>query len=74
MKHQLFQSELNMTEMVKWYKLGVLLKLDTNNLDAINEMKSDTDVKILKMFELWMTTNPTLQKRSYRDALEENYW
>ena len=67
----------------KWYTFGVLLKLDTLKLDDIRLMNERTDFKVLKMFELWLTTNPnatrreiieTLQKESIREsAVSEEY-
>ena len=44
----------------KWYKFGELLSLPTIELDAIEELNQDRDAdfKALKMFHLWLNTNP----------------
>ena len=55
-----------------WYKFGVLLKLDTTKLDAIEELNKDVDFKILKMFQLWLNTNPTATRKQIIDALRKD--
>ena len=55
-----------------WYKFGVLLKLDTTKLDAIEELNKDVDFKILKMFQLWLNTNPSATRKEIIDALRKD--
>ena len=55
----------------KWYKFGVLLKLDTSKLDGIRVLNEDTDFKTLKMFELWLSTNPKAMRREIIDTLRK---
>ena len=53
----------------KWYTFGVLLKLDTLKLDDIRLINEATDFKVLKMFELWLTTNPNATRREIIETL-----
>ena len=55
----------------KWYKFGRLLKLDTStDLDHIDQQyKDDDDSKVLKMFELWLSTSPNPTRREIIDTL-----
>ena len=53
----------------KWYKFGVLLELNTTELDAIRLMTGDDDFKALKMFELWLSTNPKATRREIIETL-----
>ena len=60
-----------------WHKLGVLLKLDIAKLNDIRQLSEDSDFKALKMFELWLTSNPNATWREIietlkKDALKEN--
>ena len=66
-----------------WYVFGVLLKLDTTKLDSIKIMNEDNSFKTVKMFELWLSSNPnatrrevieTLRKQAIgKNAIAENY-
>ena len=47
----------------KWYKFGVLLKLNTSKLEDIRLMNEDSGFKAIKMFELWLSSNPTATRR-----------
>ena len=60
-----------------WHKLGVLLKLDITKLNEIRSLNEDSDFKALKMFELWLSSNPNATRREIietlqKDALKEN--
>ena len=54
-----------------WHKLGVLLKLDITKLNDIRLMNEDSDFKTLKMFELWLSTNPTATRREIIETLKK---
>ena len=53
----------------KWYKFGVLLKLDTSKLEGIRLMNEDSGFKAIKMFELWLSSNPTATRREIIETL-----
>ena len=53
----------------KWYKFGVLLKLDTSKLESIRLMNEDSGFKAIKMFELWLSSNPTATRREIIETL-----
>ena len=55
----------------KWYKFGVLLELDTNDLDNINQHHNESDMKALKMFQLWLESNPEGTRRDIIDTLRK---
>ena len=55
----------------KWYTFGVLLKLDTTELDSIRVMNEDTSFKTLKMFELWLSFNPKAMRRDIIETLQK---
>ena len=52
----------------KWYKFGVLLKLDTTKLDGIRMMNEDS---CLKMFELWLSSKPKAMRREIIETLQK---
>ena len=54
-----------------WHKLGVLLKLNTTKLNDIRLMNKDSDFKTLKMFELWLSTNPSATRREIIETLKK---
>ena len=61
----------------KWYKFGVLLELDTTKLDGIEQQYKESDVKAVKMFELWLSSKPKAMRREIiatlrKDAIGEN--
>ena len=56
----------------KWYKFGVLLKLDTTKLDSIEQQYKESDVKALKMFELWLSSKPKAMRREIIDTLQKD--
>ena len=53
----------------KWYQLGVLLKLNDVKLDDIHRLAEDSTYKTLKMFKLWLGTNPHATRKHVLDAL-----
>ena len=53
----------------KWYTFGVLLKLDIMKLDGIRLMNEDGFFKAIKMFELWLSSNPTATRREIIETL-----
>ena len=60
-----------------WYKLGVLFKLDVTKLNDVKLLNEDSDFKSLKMFELWLNTNPNATRKEMietlrKDAIGEN--
>ena len=55
----------------KWYTFGVLLKLDTTELDSIRIMNEDTSFKALKMFELWLSSKPRAMRRDVIETLQK---
>ena len=55
----------------KWHLLGVLLELDGIKLNDISEMREGSDFKALKMFQLWLETNPNATRRQVIDALKK---
>ena len=60
----------HVTISTKWYKFGELLKLDTSgDLDNIDQQYKDDDSKVLKMFELWLSTSPNPTRREIIDTL-----
>ena len=56
----------------KWYQLGALLKLDSKKLDDIRHTQPEgSSFKTLKMFEVWLATNPYASRRQVIDALKK---
>ena len=55
----------------KWYQFGILLKLDSKKLDHIRRQPDDSTYKTLKMFELWLDTNPNATRRQVIDTLKK---
>ena len=53
----------------RWYQFGVLLKLDSNKLEEIEQQYKDSGFKALKMFELWLSTNPNAKRREIIETL-----
>lgn len=56
---------------VKWYQLGIQLKLNVKLLCAIDEQPREITYKTSKMFELWLDTNPHASRRHIVDALRK---
>ena len=57
----------------KWYTFGVLLKLDTADLDTIDELNKACDFKTFRMFDLWLNTNPNATRREVIETLQNDY-
>ena len=57
---------------IKWYTFGVLLKLDPIKLEEIKKMNEPTEYKALKMFELWVNTNPNATRREVIETLQKD--
>ena len=57
----------------KWYEFGKLLRLLVNELDAIEELNPDRDAdfKALKMFYLWLDTNPNATRKEVTETLQK---
>ena len=56
--------------ITNWYMLGVLLHLDTSKLDAIERENQNEDVRLSKMYEKWLATNPNATYNDVIKALE----
>ena len=56
----------------KWYKFGVLLKLNTTELDVIEHQYKESDVKVVKMFELWLSSKPKATRKEVIDTLRKD--
>ena len=56
----------------KWYEFGILLKLDSKKLNAIEELNKDTDHKALKMFELWLNTSTNATRKQVLETLRKD--
>ena len=48
-----------------WYKISIVLKLDIKKLNEVRSLNQDSDFKLLKMFELWLSS-----KRNGRVIIE----
>ena len=57
--------------VTKWYTFGVLLKLDTSKLNDIEQQYKDSDVKAVKMFELWLSSKPKAMRREIIETLQK---
>ena len=54
----------------KWQGLGVRLKLDEVDLEAIKHENLSTDDRVLKMYSLWLESQPRATRRQLLEALE----
>ena len=54
-----------------WYLLGVQLKLDTKDLDAIDTQYKNVKMKLCKMYELWLRSTPDATKGQLLVALRK---
>ena len=54
-----------------WYVFGILLGLDTTKLDSIRVMNEDNSFKAIKMFELWLSSNPNATRREIIETLRK---
>ena len=55
----------------EWYQIGVLLKLDTAELDSISLNNVRSRMRTLKMFDLWLSTNPKATRKEIIDTLKK---
>ena len=55
----------------KWHQFGIILKLDPKKLNAIEQQPVEASYKTLKMFELWLNTNPYATRQQVIDALKK---
>ena len=53
-----------------WYLLGVHLKLETKDLKAIDAEQQSINMKLCKMYELWLDTDLTATRRKLITALK----
>ena len=68
----------------KWYQFGMLLEINSAKLDYIEQDYQGSDMKALKMFELWLSSNPSASRKQIIDTLKteaigentvaEEYW
>ena len=56
---------------IKWYLIGVQLKLDVKELDVIEELNKDVTIKTTKMFQLWLSTNPQASRNEIVKVLKK---
>ena len=56
---------------IKWYLIGVLLKLDVKELDIIEELNKDITIKTTKMFQLRLSTNPQASRNEIVKVLKK---
>ena len=54
----------------KWYQFGVLLEINSAKLDDIDKDCQRSDMKALKMFELWLSSNPSATRKQIIDTLK----
>ena len=54
----------------KWYQFGVLLEIYSAKLDGIDKDCRRTDMKALKMFELWLSSNPSASRKQIIETLK----
>ena len=54
----------------KWYQFGVVLEINSAKLDGIDKDCQGTDIKALKMFELWLCSNPSASRKQIIDTLK----
>ena len=55
----------------KWYILGTHLKIDSKALTSIDSRQSDDSIKLCKMYEEWLSTNPDATRRQLLEALRQ---
>ena len=54
----------------KWYQMGIQLNLSVKKLNEIEEESKDTTDRMVKMFELWLDTNPQATRRQIVEILK----
>ena len=53
----------------KWRQVGIQLRLDPKRLDAIDADCGDTDTKLSKMYEEWLSTTPNATRSDLLQVL-----
>ena len=56
----------------KWRQVGIQLNLDTKRLDAIEADYRDTDTKLSKMYEEWLSSTPNATRRQLLEVLRRS--
>ena len=56
----------------KWYQFGVLLKLDARSLNAIEEQNREVNLKVIKMFELWLNSSTNATRKQVLETLRKD--
>ena len=79
--NELFQ---HVSISTKWYQFGVVLEINSTKLDSIDKDYRDSNMKALKMFDLWLSSNPSASRKQIIDTLKteaigentvaEEYW
>ena len=54
----------------KWYQFGVVLEINSAKLNCIDKDCQGTDMKALKMFELWLSSNPSASRKQIIETLK----
>ena len=54
----------------KWYQMGIQLNLSVKKLNEIEEESKDTTDRMVKMYELWLDTNPQATRRQIVEILK----
>ena len=57
-------------EVVEWLRLGVLLKLDMKDLQAIERERASIADRLQQMYNLWLMSQPGATRRQLLKALE----
>ena len=55
----------------KWRQVGIQLELGTKRLDAIDADCRDTDTKLAKMYEEWLSSTPNATRRQLLEVLRQ---
>ena len=56
----------------KWRRVGIQLELDPKRLDAIDADCGDTDTKLSKMYEEWLSSTPDATRRQLLEVLRRS--
>ena len=54
---------------VEWLRLGVLLKLDMKDLEAIERLRASVPDRLQQMYSKWLNVNTGATRRQLLDAL-----
>ena len=54
----------------KWFEFGVLLNINPTDLTAIEQLNGNFDLKALKMFQIWLDTDPNATRMKVIDTLK----